>query len=143
MSGRSKWTFIEHAAQLAINSQLKQRVGCIAVYRGKIVATGYNTSYEVSSKNPYKTIYQHAECCVLNLPDLRGVDIYVTRLLQDGSLTMAKPCAICVNILKQKRIKRIYYTDFDGSLRSCKGAELANEHVSYRYRHVDLGTGKH
>ena len=42
-------------------------------------------------------------------------DLYVTRYLATGQVTMAKPCKHCQIAIKRTNIKRVFYTDWDGN----------------------------
>lgn len=68
----------------------------------------------------------HAEVrAVLNKPRsaTEGCDIYVVRLSSDGkSLRMAKPCAMCQEVLKRAGIRRVFY--------STNGSEINSLHLS-------------
>ena len=103
------------------------RIGCIAVYKGSVLAKGFNTDkthtiqsrYNVmrykNSGNRYLPPKAHAELTVaqkikyLDI-DFARVHIYVYRELKDGTLAMSRPCPACYAALKQMGIKHIHYT---------------------------------
>ncbi len=75
-------------------------VSALLVYNDKIIAKAYNTRH----KN--KTVLNHAELLVITkgyrkLKDWRldNCDLYVT----------LKPCSMCEAVIKQTRIKNVYY----------------------------------
>ena len=39
--------------------------------------------------------------------------VYVARVKADGSIGLAKPCDDCENVLRQRRVARVYYTISD------------------------------
>lgn len=44
-------------------------------------------------------------------------DVYVIRLDGASNLTYAKPCIYCTNTMKCIGVKRIYYSDWEGTIR--------------------------
>ena len=106
----------------------KQKIGAVAVYKNRIIATGYN----VVKENPLQKYYNkyrgfdtdtaknmlHAEMmCILRIKELDmdyyKVHIFVYRELKDGSLALAKPCPACMQAIKDLGIKNIHYTGKD------------------------------
>lgn len=51
----------------------------------------------------------HAETRLARKLD-RGAIVYVARVRADGSFGNAKPCANCEKVLRQKGVKKIYYS---------------------------------
>lgn len=47
--------------------------------------------------------------------DCRGHDLYVMRLSAKGIPTMSKPCRFCMEHIKRAGIRRVYFTNWDGS----------------------------
>lgn len=43
-----------------------------------------------------------------------GSKVYVARVTKQGEVTMAKPCKKCQLILKNKKVKKVFYTDWEG-----------------------------
>lgn len=92
--------------------------------RGKPVRTRNNCL----KTHPFLTKYTeypylHAESNVVlsyGVDNCKGLDIYVTRTLKDGSVTMAKPCKVCMRILKDVGIRKIYYTNWKGKVECLK-----------------------
>lgn len=41
--------------------------------------------------------------------------LYVVRFLADGTVTMAKPCELCQNMINSYGVKKVYYTDWEGN----------------------------
>lgn len=88
--------------------------------RGKPVLTKNNSL----KTHPYLAKYTeypylHAESSVVlayGLDNCRGLDIFVTRTLRDGTTTMAKPCKVCTRILNEVGIRKVYYTNWKGKI---------------------------
>ena len=56
---------------------------------------------------------QHAEmnaCMGVDPVDLMGAEIYVYRILRNGSPALAKPCKMCKNYLRSVGVKKVHYT---------------------------------
>lgn len=88
--------------------------------RGKPVRTRTN----LKKTHPYLAKYTeypylHAESHVVlsyGVDDCKGLDIYVTRQKKDGSFTMAKPCSVCMRILHEVGIRKVFYTNWKGKV---------------------------
>lgn len=75
-------------------------VGAIVVRNGKIIGKGYN------KKEQTNVCINHAEVIAISRAEkklktwrLDGCDLYVT----------LKPCEMCLNLIKQARIRNVYY----------------------------------
>ena len=75
-------------------------IGAIIVKDGIIVGKGYNTSEKLEN------ILGHAEINAINMAskklnnwNLSGCELYVT----------LKPCNMCMEVIKQSRISKVYY----------------------------------
>lgn len=102
----------------------KHQLGCIIVYKNRIVSSGFNSN----KTNPLQKRYNkrrfsddtmhklHAETAAL-LPLMRNdtfdrsrLRVYLYREHRDGSLALSRPCASCQRMLKDYGIKHIFYT---------------------------------
>ena len=104
------------------------RIGCIAVYRGTILAKGCNSdkTHTTQAKfnvyrfknngNRYLPEKLHAEMDVLNRIkyldiDFSRVHLYIYREWKDGTIAMSRPCDACLTaIVEQFHIRHIHYT---------------------------------
>lgn len=105
-------------------------IGAVAVYKGSIVATAWNTNktsplqarynvYRFRADTPDKA---HAECALVqklrwrfgDSLDWSKVHIYLYREYKDGRIGPSRPCPSCLALLKELGIKKIYYTTEDG-----------------------------
>lgn len=102
----------------------RYHVGCIAVYRHKIISSGYNSD----RTNPLQkrlnvhrfedeAIHKlHAEVsCLLPLIgrkdiNFNEVSLYIYREHKSGELAMARPCASCEALIRSLGIRHLYYT---------------------------------
>ena len=107
------------------------KIGCIIVYKGCVLAKGFNTDkthtmqdkFNVcrykNSGNRYLPSKCHSEIAALSKVKYLDIEwskvhIYVYRELKDGHIAMSKPCAACLSAIKKMGIKHIHYTSDDG-----------------------------
>ena len=133
---------IPHLFRLAREASLMSdysgnaRVGCIVVYKGCILAKGWNTDkthpkqaqFNVhrfrSGGNKYLPDKAHAEISALTKIrfldiDFSRVHIYVYRELRDGTIAMARPCEACFHALQEYGIKHVHYSTDRGFAYEC------------------------
>lgn len=109
----------------------KAKIGCVAVYKGSILAKGWNTDKTHSeqekynkwrykdSKNNYLPAKCHSEVAVLSKIkyldiDFSKVHLYIYREYKNGHLAMCRPCPSCLAAARQLNIHNIHYTTSDG-----------------------------
>jgi tRNA(Arg) A34 adenosine deaminase TadA len=111
-------TLFNTAYKLALTSDYGRfRVGAIVARKNKIISLGTNArkSHPLQKQfthRPHLNSWRHAEVHSLSLArpeDLEGNDIYVCRVLMDGSLGNSKPCPGCMSALKHFNIKHAYF----------------------------------
>tara|TARA_B100000989_G_scaffold297850_1_gene284975 strand:- start:2699 stop:3154 length:456 start_codon:yes stop_codon:yes gene_type:complete len=111
--------FLSFAIDEANKSELRAKIGCIAVVSGKIVARGYNT-YQTHSKDGliHHVCSCHAEVSVLRKclkQNIRGkINLYIIRVTNNGDLACSAPCLQCTKIMKKFNIKFITYIAKNG-----------------------------
>lgn len=110
----------------------KVRVGCVVVYKNKILSIGWNS---MKKTNPWQKKYNkyrgynpdapgsintvHAECHALSKikkidVDWSKVKIFVYRIKRNGNPGLSRPCEACIKFIKELGIRDIYYTTYDG-----------------------------
>ena len=104
------------------------QIGACAVYKHKVISTGYNsqrTSPLQKKYNQYRFTVEtphtcHAETsCLKPLigrkdVDFKNVDLYIYREYKNGELSLARPCASCMKLITELGIRNIYYTNLGG-----------------------------
>lgn len=103
------------------------RLGAVAVYKGSIVASAWNTDKTSTLQAKYN-IYRYkndslppkAHCETNLIQRLRWkfgdsiqwdkVDIYLYREYKDGSLALSRPCSSCYKMLEELGVRRVFYT---------------------------------
>jgi deoxycytidylate deaminase len=125
--------YFEKARQAAQLSEFKRaRIGCVAVYNNNIISVGIN-SYKThpvqKMYDKYRTFHPspgckahmhslHAEIdCLVSIDDnnidISKVDIYICRILKNGTTGLAAPCPACKQYLIDRGIKKVHYTTSD------------------------------
>jgi deoxycytidylate deaminase len=99
------------------------KIGACIFKGSKIISTGKNYVRSCSRikdiylKHPYTL---HAEQnAVINAPigkSLKGCSIFVIRLTPAGNLSMAMPCVYCMDTLRYKGIRKVFFTNYDGDI---------------------------
>lgn len=128
---------IQHYLKLAksacyYSDNRRTRLGCVIVYKGKILSVGYNLQDKTNPLQKKFNQYRefdpnasgcknsiHAEChALLKIKDLdidwRKSNVFVWRIKKDGTRGMARPCPACEAMLKNQGISRVYYSTDNG-----------------------------
>ena len=107
------------------------KIGAVIVNKKEIVSLGCNIKKTHPIQKRLNTLryadwdtispklhhFLHAEINAIihsDNRDLSKMSIYVYRETQDGHLAMSRPCKACMQALRNKGIKKIYYTTYDG-----------------------------
>lgn len=116
------------AKSLAELSDHRCKIGCIIVDKHRIISSGHNSNtkcHPIQAKidtkhfNCFCTGKLHAETSAI-VPLLRTEDdysratLYTYREHADGTLANSRPCARCIQLIKQIGITRIRYTTEEG-----------------------------
>ena len=125
--------FFNIAREVSLLSDFKKaRIGAVVVDGNRIISTGCNstkTSPVQDKYNKYRHFDDgaycipkvHAEIAALspllnnNSINWSKTELYIYREHKDGEISCAKPCEACSALIRDLGIKRIYYTDWDGS----------------------------
>ena len=92
------------------------------IYRGKSIIYGINS--EKSSPKFIRMFYDkgvpaycsHAEMAAIAKARATKKDVlYIARFRKDGTLCMSRPCQHCFKHIRRAGIKKIVYTDWDGT----------------------------
>ena len=126
--------FAREAAMMATyrgSHNFKPMIGAVAVYKGSIAATAYNTNktsplqakYNIYRYKDTDTLAKaHAETTLIqklrwkfgDSIDWSKIHIYLYREYKNGELAPSRPCPGCMAMLKELGIKTIYYTTESG-----------------------------
>jgi len=109
-----KIKFFELAKKLSQKSDHKRcRLGCVIVKKGNILGVGFNKMRTHSrSPHPYKFIHAELDALlnVARIEDLINSDLYIFRQTKDGILANSFPCIYCQELIREFKIKTIFYT---------------------------------
>lgn len=99
-------------------------VGCVVVYKHKIISSGYNSN-KTNPTQKRLNIHRfdvdtpatiHAEVAALlpliNRKDINfnDVSLYVYREYKNGDPALSKPCLSCMALIRQLGIRKLYYS---------------------------------
>jgi tRNA(Arg) A34 adenosine deaminase TadA len=112
------------AIRIANENENKFRFGCILTHGGRIIAEAQNhmgKSHPLQAKYAKRAgegnkIWLHAEIRALIQARETPEEIWIARIWRDGSLALAKPCAICTLAIQESGIEKIHYTNEFGKI---------------------------
>lgn len=123
------YKFFMEARKVAENSDYcKVHVGCVAVYKGKIIGVGFNSNKTHPTQMYYNHYREetehnmlpklHAEInCINHIKHMKinfsKVKLYIFRIRNDRPFGICRPCSSCMNAIKDIGIKNIFYTTND------------------------------
>ena len=115
------------ALEEAESSTYRFRVGAVVFKGSRILASGHN-DIRSSRIHPLHKNYKNAlhaeQDAILNIKEwstLKGCSILVVKISKSkGTLSMAKPCKMCQQLLRYVGIKTMYYTNENGEIISEK-----------------------
>ena len=103
------------------------KIGAIVVQKNRIISTGYNKVKTHPLQKEYNhnceydidlaTNFIHAEIDALkniSYMDLSSACIYIFRMNAHGKLAMCRPCPACMSLIRDCKIKHVYYTTDKG-----------------------------
>lgn len=122
--GKAERAYFKAARSVSELSDHRHRIGCVVTMGHRIISSGCNSKTKCHALQAKldKEMFGceslgpvHAEVDALlplirNRVDLSKASLYVYREHRDGSLGLARPCARCMQLIKQCGIKRIRYT---------------------------------
>ncbi len=97
----------------------KHKLGCVIVKGGRIVSSGFNRINVHNSRHNYRRYVCsiHAEQAAIRPnSSYDGASLYVARIGRAGNYLLSKPCEHCLNLIKSVGIRKIFYTDSNGSI---------------------------
>lgn len=110
---------IEILIKFAKNSPLIYKHSACILNGNKIYGIGVNKYFNIKNEEKSIKISVHAEVDALasvNTKYLKGMDILIIRVGKSYKLRYSRPCNACIDKLKQKGIRKAYYSDNDGNI---------------------------
>jgi len=125
------YRYFEIAKRAALTSDFKTKLGAIAVYQGKVIASAASSSKTHSLQAKYNRYRNfdinnsdclpkvHAEIKLISKLkkmqniDFKRVSVYIYRVCKSRDRGMARPCGACRAALKDMGIISIFYSTDD------------------------------
>ena len=125
MNSRDKRYYSLAGKASSFSDYKKCHIGCIAVYKNRVIAVGYNTNKTSPLQAEYNKYRDyilppqkngiHAEMsCLIKIKDMdidfSKVILYIYREDFNGNLAISRPCMACEHAIRDYGIKHIHYT---------------------------------
>ena len=128
---------LEQAKEKALESTCRVPMVAFLLRNGKPIAYGVN-------KKGFRGASIHAEIDCLRKIRFqkrrgRNTTMVVIRHLRDGSMANAKPCANCVEVLKNMGVKNVAWTTNKQSFEMSRIDNLENDFLSRRANQTETG----
>jgi tRNA(Arg) A34 adenosine deaminase TadA len=94
------------------------RVGAVLIRRNRLITARHNslkTHPALSRLTPWPNL--HAESAAIlaaGFDNSEDADLFVVRVLKDGTRAMARPCDVCDGLIRQAGIRRVWFSDNAG-----------------------------
>lgn len=105
----ARW--VQRAVGLALSSTHTFQMGALAVAGGSLIghATNkYRNSPRIAAWNDCSV---HAEAALATRATLNETNVYVARVLTNGTPALAKPCINCIHTLTAAGVRRVLWTE--------------------------------
>lgn len=134
---KKDYKFFDMARRVAEQSDFDNfHLGAVLVYQGRVISTGYNSNkthplqkkynkyrkFQKSNKPVKNSLHAEMSCiidipkCVENNIDFTRCKLYIYRVPKNKKMITgdSRPCAACMKMLRDKGIRKIYYTTNNG-----------------------------
>lgn len=103
--------------RLATNSAMTHKHAACLMKGGKIVGMGVNKYFQIKVNQNPMHISVHAEMDALaGTRSFKGMDILIVRVDKSLTLRNSRPCNSCIDKLRQRGIRKAYYSNVDGDI---------------------------
>lgn len=124
---KSQRSAIELARKTAQQSRCPFKHGAVLIKSSALINTAYNSkdysrfANRLSETTWFQTRHAEAAAC-LNVPHAltKGSTLFIVRVNNSGKFALSKPCNSCMNVLYFCEVKRVVYSDVDGTFSSIK-----------------------
>lgn len=110
---------IDVLTKLAMNSAVTNKHAACLMTSGKVVGLGVNKYFQIKVNGSAMNLSVHAEMDVLaglSTKLSKGMDILIIRLGKTIMLRNSRPCNACIDKLKQRGIRKAYYSNVEGQI---------------------------
>jgi len=110
---------IKIAIKEAEKSNFKHRHGCVIFKGSKIIATGYNEirhcqRLDRKYKRWVNSLHAEQKTIIFSDVSVKRCSLLVIRINNKGKLCNSKPCRLCMGLINDVGISKVYYSDSDG-----------------------------
>lgn len=119
---------INELIQLSEKSNCNYKHASAIIKNEKVLSFGYNYHYNNIS------IHAEIDACknfmkISKIKNLQGLDIIVIRSGNDKNIKLSKPCLFCFKFLQEKNIRKIYYSDENGTIINSYTCDFKTNHI--------------
>ena len=113
-------------------STYKKKMGAVLFNKSRIISSACNgIRYSCAIHPKYKlwanSLHAEQSCLIgTDWKKISNCELLVMRLNNNDEFRLAKPCSMCMNLIKHCKIKTVYYTTNDGTIEKIKLSELTN-----------------
>jgi pyrimidine deaminase RibD-like protein len=102
---------LEAAIELAKTSKCHYRHGAVVVYKGRVISKATNRRVG-DPEVAWRKSHIHAEFAALVAAGSRatGAQVYVARILADGTPANSEPCKKCARLLNRLGVAQVVWT---------------------------------
>jgi len=110
---------IQRFARIAVelagehDADVTHQLCALVVSKSKVLSIGYNKPKTDPISKDTTMQQLHAEMSAVKRcreGELQGVDVIIARCRPSGKPGLAKPCKICEDILRDRGVRRVFYT---------------------------------
>lgn len=111
-----KQHYFDLARKIARLSTHKFKHGALILRGNRVVSLNHNKATQTHPKanSKFNTLHAEAAAILSSKADLKGTDLYVVRVVNNGDTAESKPCRYCQQLIKESGIKRVYYSSDNG-----------------------------
>ena len=111
---------IEYLKKVAETSDVSRKHSAALIVNNKLICVGKNKHiglYRTCQPSVFKFTI-HAEIdAIIKCQLIRGADILIIRIGKAYDLRNSRPCNACIDKMKQKGVRKVYYSDENGDIK--------------------------
>ena len=113
-------SFFRLAKNVSKHSEHKQKMAAVIVKNGKPISVGFNQIKQHPDGWRGKLHAEQFSIKYADITDSSGCSIYVYRERPDGNVGLARPCKYCLEELKKKGFRWMYYSTSEFPFFNCE-----------------------
>jgi len=111
---------VQYLIKIAMRSDLYYKHSASLICKGTIVSTGVNKYFKcIQQQNKIAKLSIHAEVMALyssNQKMIKGMDILIIGIGKTCKLRNSRPCNNCIESMREKGVRKVYYSNSDGEI---------------------------